>query len=543
MDTNKSCGALYVRVSTFNQVDKSSLKTQEERLKAYCSANGINKVKLYRDAGFSAKDTKRPAFENLMNEIKLGQIKTVLVTKLDRITRSLRDLIDLIDCFKKYDVEFISITESIDTGSPMGRFMQHLLGLVAQLEREVTAERVSIDMHHRAKKGKWNGGIVPFGYATQSLLINKYLKLGMNQNDAQTRALKICPEPKKLFVDPDESVIVQWIFNTFIEKNSVRKTAILLNDRGIKTRKSFLWPQSTIHRILRSPVYIGKISYGKRKTDIDNGKLIPQKEESWTIVNGEHDPIITEEIFNQAQQKLKQVTRKPTKKGRNYLLKGLIKCGHCGGSLAGHTFKKKESDKSYSYYKCVNKQQKGKTACRGLSLPVDAIEDFIIQNLKDLSNKTDFLADKEKMINLFKSKLDKTNIEPDITQLDNDLNRLKSSLDRLMDKLESGVIEDDDFHPRYIKIKEQIRATTNEKERILALAKSKESSLATLETSFDGITSFYHNWEYLDEAGKALRLSAIVKEIRATKEDIEMDIYLDVAKPSLMDTDSWRRPA
>ena len=153
---------LYVRVSTLNQIDKDSLKTQEDRLIAFCTAGGINEYKVYRDAGFSAKDTKRPALECLMRDIKDGKVSGVFVIKLDRITRSIKDLISLTDFFNKFNIKFVSISENIDTSTAMGRAMQYLLGIFAQLEREVTAERVAIDMQHRASRGKWNPDVTIF---------------------------------------------------------------------------------------------------------------------------------------------------------------------------------------------------------------------------------------------------------------------------------------------------------------------------------------------------------------------------------------------
>ena len=209
---------LYVRVSTLNQVDRDSLKTQEERLKAYCAANGIKEFKIYKDAGLSAKDTKRPALEELMMDIKGGKIDGVLVIKLDRITRSIADLLHLTEFFNRYNVKFVSITESIDTSSAMGRAMQNLLGIFAQLEREVTAERVAIDMRHRASKGKWNGGVVPYGYTTQKLLIKKF----SDREIESSKAVKICPEDKKLYIDPEESKIIERIYKTFLKtKNNL----------------------------------------------------------------------------------------------------------------------------------------------------------------------------------------------------------------------------------------------------------------------------------------------------------------------------------
>ena len=148
---NSNLTALYIRVSTLNQIDKDSLKTQEDRLIAFCKANGINEYKVYRDPGYSAKDIKRPALEYLMRDIKDGKVSGVFVVKLDRITRSVKDLINLTEFFNKYAIKFVSISENIDTSSAMGRAMQSLLGIFAQLEREVTAERVAMDMQHRCR--------------------------------------------------------------------------------------------------------------------------------------------------------------------------------------------------------------------------------------------------------------------------------------------------------------------------------------------------------------------------------------------------------
>ena len=536
---NKNNAGLYIRVSTLNQIDRDSLKTQEERLIAYCKANAIDNYGIYRDSGYSAKDTSRPALEKLLADIKSGIIDSVFVIKLDRITRSISDLLKLIDFFKKYDVNFASITESIDTGTAMGRFMQHLLGLIAQLEREVTAERVAIDMQHRATQGKWNGGIVPYGYTTQKLLINKFKNSGIDPSSV----LEVCPEEKKLYVDSEESEVVKWIYNTFLETNSVRRTTIQLNERGIKTRKGQLWAKTTIHRILTSPIYIGKIWYGKRKTDTITGKLVNQDKSTWIIVNGEHDRIISDKVFETIHKLLSSRSGKPTKPGRHYLISGVLRCGFCGASMSGHTFTKKTTGKTYSYYKCYNKLQKGTIACNGLSLPAEKLEDFITQNLMELSENQTFLSDKEKMISILKSKIKDDDFEKEIKRIDKNNSKLRNRLDTLIDKLEQGMIADEDFQPRYEKIKTDLATLENEKTRLLTIENSRDVSLKNLETSFGEITSFSKNWEYLDDVGKSLRIKSILKEVRATKDKIDMDIYLDVADLSRTDTDSWPPPA
>lgn len=538
-NTNRNLenAGLYIRVSTMNQLDRDSLKTQEDRLIAFCVANGIKQHRLYKDPGFSAKDTKRPALEALMKDIQDGEIKNVFTVKLDRITRSLADLLHLTNFFNKYSVNFVSISENIDTSTAMGRAMHSLLGIFAQLEREVTAERVATDMRHRANNGKWNGGVVPYGYTIQSRLKKKYKENGIEP----IKAMEICPETKKLYVDLEESEIVKWIYETYLKTNSIRKTTIDLNGSGVRTRDGKLWAKTTIHRFLTNPTYAGMIWYGKRKTDPISGKLIGQDKNEWVIVKGEHDPIISEETFNAVQELISKKHGKPTRSNRTYLLSGILKCGHCGGAMTGHTFNRKGTDRSYSYYKCYSKLQKGPLACAGLSLPTDKLENYIIDQLMHLSENKTFLSDKKKMLQILKSKEKKDSSNIEIINIDKHIRGLSARLDTLLDKMERQLITDEDFKPRYEKIKGEMSELSNKKDYFSSLERSSQLATANLEASFEEIASFKNNWEYLDDVGKSLRVNAIVKEIRATKEKIDLDIFLDVANMSRTDMDSWQR--
>ena len=539
---HKPQAALYIRVSTLQQVDRDSLKTQEERLKAYCKANGIDCYQIYKDAGISAKDTERPALKKILHDIKQGSIHSIFVTKLDRITRSLKDLLSLIDVFEKHHVKFVSITENIDTTHAYGRFMQNLLGLLAQLEREITAERVSVDMKHRAESGHWNGGVIPYGYATQGLLFKKFKSEGLQNSQATQKASKLCPETKRLFVDSDEAETVKLIFNTFLKTNSIRRTTKVLNERGLRTRNGALWSPASIHRVLSNPTYSGKIWYGKRCVDHSNGKLIKQKKDNWTIVEGIHASIISSETFEAVQARLSQNTGKPTKKGRTYLLSGLLKCGLCGGAMSGYSFTKK-TGQTYSYYKCSSHMSKGTVACQGQSIPADQFEAAIVDKLLTLSESKPFLNDKQRMMRTLKAKMKKYTPEPDLKRIHQEKSKLQKKLETLLEKMENRLIEDDDFKPRYRSIKNEIKSLEEAEEKIISSNKSNQGLIESLEASFDEIMSFGNNWNFLDAVGKKMRLQAIIKEIRATRETIDMDVYLDVDNVSHMDRDSWPPPA
>src|SRR5581483_11854883 len=152
----------YVRVSTDMQVERDALQNQIQALESNAVAQGL-RLRLYKDEGISAKDTDRPDLQRLLADVRAGRVRSVIVTKLDRISRSLHDLLDLMQLFEQHGVKFISLRDNIDTSGPVGRFMLHILGAIAELERAITAERVAEDMKLRARRGKWNGGMAPYG--------------------------------------------------------------------------------------------------------------------------------------------------------------------------------------------------------------------------------------------------------------------------------------------------------------------------------------------------------------------------------------------
>jgi len=157
----------YVRVSTEDQAREGvSLGAQEARLRAFCEGTGRVLDEIVADAGKSAKDTSRAGLQGILDGVRGGGIGTVLVLKLDRLTRSIRDLADLLDLFSKSDVSFVSVQESLDTGSAAGRMITNLLGVLAQFEREQIAERTSFALAHKRRNGRVYGR-TPFGFSRE----------------------------------------------------------------------------------------------------------------------------------------------------------------------------------------------------------------------------------------------------------------------------------------------------------------------------------------------------------------------------------------
>ena len=522
---------LYLRVSTEQQLFGDSLDTQEKILKKYCEDHGYEVFKIYREEAQSAKNMERPELDKLKQDIAEKKLNAVVVVRLDRITRSNRDLWKLIEFFGQFSVDFVSTTENFDTQGPIGRFMLNMLASLAQMERETIARRVSESMYSRAEDGKWNGGVISYGYTTQARLASEFEKDGLAKEEAYSRASKIAPEPKKLYVDNDEAPMLQKIFEHYVETRSVRNTVQWLNARGCRTRRGELWASSTIHRILSSPIYNGKVVYGKRTTDINSGKLKKNNPTRIQVKNGSHPGFISQELFNKAQKILQETSLKPTNSPKTYLLSGagVLRCGKCGGPMFGYTYKKRGSDKEYFYYKCHWNISKGKVVCSGLALPGKALEEFVINTLKDLEKNKQFLSDKEKMLDTLRArsktlKKDKTD---DIKKIRQEQGQLQSRLDVLLDKLETKVIDDETFRQRHEKIKQRIEENKLAEMQAKTISEHGEIEEAALRASFEQIASFEKNWDALDDMGRSGLIRTIVKHIRANHGKVEIDVFLD----------------
>jgi len=233
--------AIYIRVSTEDQAKEGySLEAQEERLSFFAKSQDWNIYNVYEDKGYSAKNLNRPALKDLLFDIKLKRFDVILVYKIDRLSRKLKDLIEIVLKLNGYGIGIKSATEPIDTTTPAGRLIFHQLGSFAQYERELISERTKFGMMKRLKQGLWNGQ-PPYGYKVTN---------------------------GKLEINPEEDQIVKKAFELYVEKNmGVINIANELWKLGYQPRnsKKKRWKANTIHNILRNPIYIGKVRWEVRK--------------------------------------------------------------------------------------------------------------------------------------------------------------------------------------------------------------------------------------------------------------------------------------
>ncbi|MHC1723024.1 MAG: recombinase family protein [Aminipila sp.] len=340
--------ALYIRVSTTYQIDKDSLPFQRQELINYAKyALGIDDVEIFEDAGYSGKNTERPAYQDMMSRIRKKEFTHLMVWKIDRISRNLLDFSAMYEELKKYDVIFISKNEQFDTSSAMGEAMLKIILVFAELERKLTSERVKGVMLSRAEKGLWNGATVPLGYIWDS------------------RPKK--GEDKVTFpvVNSEEAKLVQYIYDLYEELHSTNKVAIKLNEDKVKSKRDNPWYAKTINEIISNPFYIGTYRYNLRKQ-----KSGPFRDPSeWIVLENNHPGIIDKDQWERCNEILAK-NRKGDKsefiQKYNHVFSKLFVCGVCGDSFTAHKDRKRKDGFHPSTYICGSVSKHG-TCGNGLA--------------------------------------------------------------------------------------------------------------------------------------------------------------------------------
>ncbi len=346
--------AIYTRKSTEEGLEQefNSLDAQREAGELYTSSQKHEGWECldtkYDDGGFTGANMERPGLRRLLADIAAGKIDCVVVYKVDRLSRSLLDFARIIEIFDRHQVTFVSVTQSFNTASSMGRLTLNVLLSFAQFERDMISERTRDKMRAARRKGRWIGGRPILGYNVENT---------------------------KLIVDPIEAGRVREIFDLYLQMKSTLQVARLLNERGWRmkewmTRKGKTigggeFNKNKVTAVLTNATYTGKIEY--------EGKLLP----------GLQEAIIKQNVFDRAREILKQNSKIKKDLNRckhNALLQGLVRCAACNCGMS-HTYSKKGS-MLYRYYVCHKAQKQGWDSCPSPSLPASEIEDFVVEQIR-----------------------------------------------------------------------------------------------------------------------------------------------------------------
>lgn len=480
------------------QVERDSLVNQEESIANFARSKG-KEWRIYKDAGISAKDQNRPAYRQMLDDIKEGKIETVVVTKLDRITRNLKDLIFLKENFEENGVSFISITQNLDTSTPMGRFCFYILGLVAELEREMTAERVAEDMKGRARRGKWNGGVVPYGFTYQI-------------------------DSKNLIVRPEESEIVKTMYQFYLTHKSFRNVVHLLNSEGIKTREGKPWSSTSIRRILQNPIYYGALTYNKRRSAGKTSK--PRPIEEHLLIEGIFDHIVSKDRFLEVQRIITEQRKVPSSsKHSQYLLTGLLECQLCGSKMYGYTYSDpRKRGRVYQYYRCNGHISKGSSVCPGNTVNSGLIEGIILDELRSISTNPERLGEKAKDIGV---RFDQE-VAPILEQqkaVQQSLAKLEKKGHRLLGLYEDELINREEFIKEKTSLDSEKKFLERELEDINRKIFSNDISNFDLQTTLSSIHSLADVFEELDLRERKELLRTVISKIEVGKHHMDCQIF------------------
>ena len=475
-EENKIAG-LYIRVSTEDQAREGfSLKEQEKRLRAMCEYKGYEVYKIYKDSGISAKTGNyRPAFEELLQDIKDKKCNTIVVLKLDRLTRSVYDWENILKFLEENNAYLDCANDDINTTNANGKMISRILTSVSQQEIERTSERTKVGLAGAIKEGHIPAR-APLGY--------KHID-------------------KKLVPDPLTKDIVIRIYDLYFEGKSYYNIATIFNEEQVLGKTN--WKDTGILRIISNEVYKGDYVHGKRTNHPTYYKDVVE-------------PIISKEMWENCQVQKKK-NQKNYMRTQTYIFLQKLKCPKCGRILAGGASHKIKSDKWYFYYRCEN--------CKN-NIHEDKIEEKIKNLLADI-------LEYDNVVNEFFLPVLKSKVDNPKEQLEKELKNLKNKKERIRKAYIDELFTEEEFKEESKLIKNQIEMINY---KLLENSQAEQLNFNTedilLKRDMDFINkiklpisyyAFNDNWDLLDRdtrAGIVMRyIDDIELELKNNKYEIK----------------------
>lgn len=496
--------AIYTRQSV-DKMDSISIESQLE----YCKYETRgNPYKSYSDKGYSGKNTNRPAFEEMLRDIKEGKISRVIVYKLDRISRSILDFANMMEVFSEHNVEFVSSTERFDTSTPIGRAMLNICIVFAQLERETIQKRVADAYYSRSKRGFYMGGRIPYGFE----------KIKTEIDGIKT---------SKYVPVPEEAEQIRLMYSLYAdEDNSLGDIIAYFNKNGIKHLRGGMWSAGRISEMLRNPIYVmadadvyeffksqgadiinpvsdytgynacylyqGTVSKTRKQLDLTDKE----------IVLAPHQGIIPSGDWLKCRIRCLN-NRQSTKtcKAATSWLVGKVKCGKCGYGLTIV----KANTKWHRYFMCAAALATKKENCQGTggTIYADVLEEYMLNAIRNkLSEFKTLSQKKKKQIN---PKINKNKIR--MSEIENEINDLLSK-----------VVGANEVLMQYIN--ERVESLDAERKKLqeenISLTCNQDKQ------NFDVISSHVQDWDNISFEDKQSVVNALIKVIHIADGKIEI---------------------
>lgn len=490
--------AIYTRQSVFKE-DSISVESQIE----FClheTKGGAYKT--YPDKGYSGKNTDRPHFQEMLQDIRNGLIDTVVVYKLDRISRSILDFANLMELFQQYHVDFISSTEKFDTSTPMGRAMLNICIIFAQLERETTQQRVTDAYYSRSQKGFYMGGRVPYGF---------------RRIPATIQGIKT----SKYEIVPDEAEQIRLMYELYAKPHTSFGAIVkYFEEHGI-LKNGKRWDRARLSEYLRNPIYVkadqavyefykgqgaiitndaadfigtngcylykGPDAKGRKSNDLENQLL--------TLAP--HEGFISSDIWLKCRTKC--LNNKQIQPGRSIVhtwLAGKIKCGNCGYALTRKHYKNRNA----IYYFCSNKMNSH--GCGGCgTIFAREFEALIYREMCEKLKSFEVLNSEQKSQN------------SQINNIENELAKVEEEIEKLLEKLANA----NEVLTSYIN-KKVLQLDAQKRELLKKLSTQKTEAKSDTKQ----IRSYLENWDALTVDDKRLVVDTLIEVIHATSERVEI---------------------
>jgi site-specific DNA recombinase len=415
---------VYVRRSTDDEHQPYSIEAQDARLAAYIGSQpGWRQAARFADDA-SGSTTRRPGLQRALAAAQAGVIDVLLVYRVDRLTRSLRDLVTLLDDLDTAGVVFRSATEPFDTATPMGRMLVQMLGMFAQFERDTIIDRVIAGMERKAAAGKWKGGRRPFGYQVDTV-------------------------EQALVPDTAEAAVVRLIFDLYTrDRPGARTIANTLNEHGHRTTAGGRWSAHQVVRVLSNRIYLGELTFRG-------------------ITTTGHPPVIEQAAFDEAQRILAARAGDRAKRaasGSDYLLTGLIRCPSCGSTMLGTRAHGKT--KTYRYYSCYRRTRYDTEVCGGQRIGADAIEHAVTAALISFyRSQHDLIGDAIAAARASHAAAHRGG-SAELAATEHELARTGAATDRYLAAFENGTLHPEDLADRLAALKARIRQLTARRDEL-----------------------------------------------------------------------------
>lgn len=468
---------LYCRVSSDEQASDNhySLENQEIRARDYCKSKDWRVVEVRKDIA-SGKDTNRDGFGDLVKAVEAGRVDVVIVYRLDRLSRNVRDIYDFTDLATGRDVALVSLNESLDTTTAMGRAMLGVMAVFAQLTREMIAENVKDGLMRRAQSGRYIG--------------NKDGPLGYRYD----------PESNSLNIVTEEAETVRLIFELFIERKwGIEKIVGYLNEKEVRTKTGAEWSKGNIGRIIRNPVYMGKLRC---------------KEVTY---EGQHDAVVSEEVFLSAQDIIASRSTLPGRSHQSqHLLSGLARCGACGKRLVAHYGQARKSGERHVFY--FHRPALAKDGCKSFYRSAKKLEAIVIDVVRKAA-ESDLLTQvaSDELATLVENKIQPLRARS--ASIVSELGEMKEKFNTWADRLDRKLIDEDQFtqqNARLLKRKQELQQELDQIDRQLAECENSEVSF---EAARRALADFPGIWDRLEieERRELLRLLVEKLEVHQDK--------------------------